>query len=303
MDSKTLIASSQRWLQTGLHAYSQGSDRLDFAVHHFGVAVEHLLKAYLSSLHPALVADGKDFASLLHATGHGARTGVGLTEVKTITVWEAAERSRRLLKAELPVTGDDFKALANGRNGVAHLGVHEAAKARELLIICIRAVDALLKVLDVNPAEFWGEYRALHDGLAEAHANELKIAYDIKIIKAKEVFAQRFGSFPAAEQAALIALFISQTPGTEWGAEDAEPLICPACSQQGLAEGHITIDPVDVDGDDWVVSLYPQHFLCRACDLSLDLEELPLAGISSWIPTNYDPYEWAEPDEDLARGR
>jgi hypothetical protein len=50
----------------GLGAFSRDGEPDDFAVHHVGVALEHLLKAYLAFLHPALIVDAKDFDSLLH---------------------------------------------------------------------------------------------------------------------------------------------------------------------------------------------------------------------------------------------
>lgn len=58
MDQESLQASSRRWMRAALEAVGR-RESLDFAVHHAGVGLEHLLKAYLCSLHPALVVDTK----------------------------------------------------------------------------------------------------------------------------------------------------------------------------------------------------------------------------------------------------
>ncbi|MFJ9523040.1 hypothetical protein ACIRPK_32935 [Kitasatospora sp. NPDC101801] len=84
MDAEQLTLSSQRWMAAALAAYSQGPQAYDFAVHHAGIAAEHLLKAYLASLHPALVVEAKDFDSLLHATGMGKYASGHVTRAKTI---------------------------------------------------------------------------------------------------------------------------------------------------------------------------------------------------------------------------
>jgi hypothetical protein len=95
MHAEQLKLSSQRWMTAALAAFSEGPEAYDFAVHHAGIAAEHLLKAYLATLHPALVVEGKDFDSLLHATGHGAHASVHVTRVKTIA-GPAGQRTARV---------------------------------------------------------------------------------------------------------------------------------------------------------------------------------------------------------------
>jgi hypothetical protein len=40
-----LKTSSKRWMTAALAAFSEGPESYDFAVHHAGIAAEHLLKA------------------------------------------------------------------------------------------------------------------------------------------------------------------------------------------------------------------------------------------------------------------
>jgi hypothetical protein len=91
MDPKDLAESSRRWMGMALSALTRPQD-VDMAVHHAVVACEHLLKAYLASLHPVLVAEGKDFTSLLHATGHGdkaKRTDLTAFQALLYSTWFA----------------------------------------------------------------------------------------------------------------------------------------------------------------------------------------------------------------------
>jgi hypothetical protein len=76
MDKEALEASPRRWMQAALDALCR-DESLDFAVHHAGAGLEHLLKAYLCSVHPALVIDATHWPSLLHVVGRGDRSGGG----------------------------------------------------------------------------------------------------------------------------------------------------------------------------------------------------------------------------------
>ena len=59
--------------------------------------LEHLLKAYLASLHPAHIVEEKHWESLLHATGHTSRSGVPRSRTRTIGLKTAFDRVKRLL--------------------------------------------------------------------------------------------------------------------------------------------------------------------------------------------------------------
>src|SRR5438874_28233 len=116
MDAIRLQESSRRWMATGLEAFSSGEGSFDFAVHHHGVALEHLLKAYLASLHPALIVEPKDFDSMLHATGHSDRAKRPSTRSKTIGLFEAFVRVKRLLPDQITVTEQEFEPVLAARN-------------------------------------------------------------------------------------------------------------------------------------------------------------------------------------------
>jgi hypothetical protein len=89
-------------------------DERDMAVLHCGIAVEHLLKAFLASKHPSLLVDGRDFSSLLHAVGEGAYATVDEHLTKSIGALECFRRVAQL--TALPVTErqSQFSALETG---------------------------------------------------------------------------------------------------------------------------------------------------------------------------------------------
>lgn len=103
LHAEQLAASSGKWMEAALAAFSNGSSSEDLAVHHVGVATEHLLKAFLAGLHPSLIVDGKDFDSLLYAAGHGERLQVRGSRVKTIQLGEAYDRAQKILKSKIPL--------------------------------------------------------------------------------------------------------------------------------------------------------------------------------------------------------
>ncbi|MFF2409771.1 hypothetical protein [Streptomyces sp. NPDC058092] len=306
MNRDELIASAKRWMHAGLGAFTRGAGDFDFAVHHLGVATEHTLKAYLASLHPALLVEGKDFDSLLHATGHGSRA-TAASQIKTLGVVVAYGRCRKLLPKQLKLDEGKFASgLANARNGVAHLGQHDSDQAQNAISICFQVVDPLLAALDVDPADFWGRYEPLHDRMVAERADELEIALAIKITKAQTDFATRFGSLLEPERLMLLqAISLSSTAG--YHEDSAEKTQCPACSQSGWLTGRLDVEWADdneeIDAEDStepVLVLHPDEFFCPFCGLSLQTDELETAKLPLEIVTSKDPYPYMEPDVDLA---
>jgi hypothetical protein len=125
-------------------AYARPKPDNDFAVHHVAVALEHLAKAYLCSLHPALIA-ASDFDSLLHLVDQGAYATKRAHRVRTIGMAEANQRVRQLLKTAYPYDGNPSSdPVLAARNGVAHAGLWPPEEARRVLALAVRRVDAIL---------------------------------------------------------------------------------------------------------------------------------------------------------------
>jgi hypothetical protein len=225
-------------MQAALEAVGRG-ESLDFAVHHAGVGLEHLLKAYLCSLHPALVVDAKDWPSLLHAVGHGGRSGIPASRTKSIGLKVAFDRVRGLLKPNIAVTDQAFELVSAARNGVAHIGAHDVRAARAALATCIRIATPVLTELGVDQPRYWGHYPALVGQLVDEQANEVRVTVEAKLARAKRTFQERFGGLTPEQRAGVVAAI----GATRAGAPDEELQVdCPACEGHGWLQGVTELD-------------------------------------------------------------
>lgn len=300
MDLEQLKASSQRWMAAALTAFAQGPDTYDFAVHHAGIAVEHLLKAYLVSLHPALIVDGRDFDSLLHATGHGAHASKPATRARTIGLMDAHTRVHAVLRARIPIDKRALEPVAEARNGVAHSGTHDAADVQTVFTTCLRLIDPLLTELQIDPATYWGRYTRLHDRLIEERAKATRIQLEGKLAKARATFEQRYEHLSPKERE-LVLTSATRRPTSYM--EREEERACPVCASTGWLIGDTYVDRTNGA----VVVFVPYIFQCTACDLEIENEEFWEMGDLGDEVILDDPPEdvyadW-EPDEDFYSGR
>ncbi|MGQ4453714.1 hypothetical protein [[Kitasatospora] papulosa] len=308
MDAEQLKSSSHRWMNAALAAFVEGPESHDFAVHHAGVATEHLFKAYLAGLHPALIVEGRHFDSLLHATGLGSHAGP-LSKVKTIGLVDAYGRVAKLLPGKIPISKEDLEPLTDARNGVAHSAIHDSAQSVAVFTTCLRLVDPVLEELKVDPNGYWGPYLVLHDKLVDEQVRQERIAAEALLVKARSLFEQRFGHMSSKERVVVLAAITSK-PMITMGRE--APVECPACGSQGwmagevepihhYRDGQFTVDPDEVFLD-------PHGFHCAACDLEVDIKLLLHVGdLPRGIFLDADPHDYNndEPrvDEDIRRGR
>ncbi|MEU8789739.1 hypothetical protein [Streptomyces sp. NPDC048643] len=269
MDAEQLKGSSHRWMNAALAAFVEGPASHDFAVHHAGVATEHLLKAYLAGIHPALIVDGRHFDSLLRATGLGSHAGP-LTKVKTIGLVDAYLRVVKLLPKKIPISKVDLEPLADARNGVAHSAIHDSAQSEAVFTACLRLVDPVLEELKVDPISYWGPYLLLHDKLVDEQVRLERVAAEALLIKARSLCEQRFGHMSPKERDVVLAAITSK-PMIIMGRE--APMECPACGSQGWMAGEVEAirryDDGQVTVDTEEVFLSPYGFHCAACELEV----------------------------------
>ncbi|MFE5742031.1 hypothetical protein [Streptomyces celluloflavus] len=309
MDAERLQVSSQRWMAAALAAFSHGAESYDFAVHHAGIAAEHLLKAFLTSLHPALVVEGKDFDSLLHTTGQGAHASAPITKIKTIGLVEAHSRTYRILRNKIPISQQDLLPLANARNGVAHSGLHEVTDVRTVFTTCLRLLDPLLVELNISPAAYWGPYQDLHDELIRERIRETSLQLQQKLAQARTTFEHRFGHLGLQERLTVLAA-ATRRPARASGCVENP---CPACHSMAWLRGTTMFN-----AEKKLARFTPVTFWCLACDLQVQGEELQELGdlgkettlgknlrfFLGFEPETQELHEedW-EPDEDFLRGR
>ncbi|MFG2546959.1 hypothetical protein ACGFOM_31475 [Streptomyces sp. NPDC048594] len=293
MDAEQLKGSSRRWMNAALAAFVEGPESHDFAVHHAGVATEHLLKAYLVGMHPALIVDAKHFDSLLHATGLGSHAGPP-TKVKTIGLVDAYLRVVKLLPRKIPISKEDLEPLADARNGVAHSAIHDSAKSEEVFTTCLRLVDPVLEELKIESNSYWGPYLVLHDKLVDEQVRQERVTAEALLVKARSLFKQRFGHMSPKERDVVLAAITSK-PTITMSRE--APVECPACGSQGWMAGEVEAIYVH-DGDQLTLNpeeviLDPHEFACAACGLEVGtkllrhLDDLPRGIFLDADPQDY----------------
>jgi hypothetical protein len=262
-----------------------------------------LLKAYLCSLHPALVVEAAHWPSLLHAVGHGARAGIPESRTKSIGLKLAFERVRTLLKPKMAVTDAVFELVFAARNGVAHVGAHDAEATRAVIGTCIRITAPVLAEMKIDSQHYWGDYISLVEQLAEEQINELRLTYEAKLARAKRTFGQRFGSLPFHRREEVVAaVAATELTFSDYGLQTG----CPACESEAWLDGSNEIIrdvDADVDTEDHGPNLvfYPSSFRCVVCGLELDGEELKLASLDQEQYRDVeDPSAYIPVDEDFA---
>jgi hypothetical protein len=284
-------------MHRGLAAFGDDAE-LDFAVHHAGVALEHLLKACLVSLNASLIVDARDFDSLLHATGHGQYARTPSAHVRTIGLVEAFKRSKIVLKASLSVDEKRFSALAEARNGVAHMGVYDRSEAERILSTCLQVADVLLDNLGVEPDSYWGEFSAVHDQLITVDADRTRARYEAKLTNALNTFNERFQGLEGPSWEAIRTVVAASV------VHELDPVhaTCPACRETGWLDGeravkddYIYLGNDEYEGGAWVV-MTPDVFRCPFCRLELRDVGLKLAGFAREIETGDNPSDFVDTD-------
>ncbi|MEU2797660.1 hypothetical protein [Streptomyces sp. NPDC007117] len=273
-----LAASSQAWMEAAFVAFAKGTSSEGMAVHHAAVATEHLLKAFLARVHPSLIVDGKDFPSLLYASGRSELYQVNSgrselhqvkgSQIKTIQLGEAYTRARSLLPA-IPPRPKGPWPLADARNGVAHSGYHDRGEVIDVLVNCIKVIDPLLDELGIG-AEYWGLHQGLHDKLLMDEVEAARVRLEQKLSRARRVFLERYGHIAEGRREGILAALAPVvTPG--WLGDYSARVACPVCPVKGYLLGLSFVDEERA-----TVVLTPHLFMCRFCELRVEREELDL---------------------------
>lgn len=265
VNKSDLLASSRRLMHLALGDLGAADQQADVVVLHAGVAIEHALKAYLCDIHPSLVADGRDLPSLLHAAGRGDLTKKELPLIKTIGAVDAFLRVSQILeKDKLQVTKEQFRVIADARNGVAHIGVHDATQLEDLLSTGIKVIDAVLAALGEDAAEYWGEFQPLHDKILDEKRRADWIRIEALKIRAHKTYETRFGASDTEERRKAIA---SAEVHSMVAGQAAAMRNCPACSNRGWVGGDLDTSFTEEEPQ---VILVTRHFLCSVCGFALD---------------------------------
>lgn len=253
-----------------------------------GLALEYTAKAFVASVHPVLMVDGRDFDSLLVATGHAHFTSAGLNNVRTITGSEACLRASRLTGGRWKFTKAD-DSVFHARNAAAHFAFHDDDGIDQVLRAMVRLVDDLrqLKVeIPETRAEFWGDATPIVNAILTDEASKLETRLQAKVIAARRKLDERLVGLDDAQRRAVLELVSGLPDGDADYEEERE---CPACHQWGWLRciiefgGSLPQDEDDEEPEWWEVFAYPVEFACSACGLTLDVREVEQAGFPEVI--------------------
>lgn len=263
-----LTESARRWMHAAFQAYTTEPRQSDFAVHHAQVATEHIVKGFLASRSPALVAE--DWNLLVHATGAVDLIHVGAQKPlvhngRSIDAAEAMNRARHF--APGLCSKQRYQEVLYARNGVAHLGWHEESVTERVMATCSDLVDALLHELSEDKSAFWGSWLTARGTLDKEHIGTLRKQVEWKVARAKATFRERF------DQPGITAPERSPVPRV-----DEDELVranaCPACGREGFLVGQFS----SASGSNDAV-FRADRFICGLCGLRLVVEEFALLGL------------------------
>lgn len=275
-----------------------------------GVAVEHMAKALLATLSPALIADrNADLDTMLHLTGFGHLAKCGPHEVKTVGAHEACLRVARLVPGFTYHQQAD-KALFDARNSGAHFALTTEDVARESARIMVRLLEPLIKAMDGDRSKFWGEMTSVADTLLDENASQISAALEMKLAVAKSRLEARLAGLGTNERDLVLKALSSH----QFLTKDEEPYECPACGQNGVVycevkdTGQPEFDFEQVSRDEFIYhggyidqTAYGVNFNCDACGLDLDYDEMIAADMLTEFERearDCEPWEFEELDRD-----
>ncbi|MEV6155757.1 hypothetical protein AB0L53_35995 [Nonomuraea sp. NPDC052129] len=291
MDHKELHASAVDFARRALDAYVRSDIRV--VLLNAAVSLEHLCKAYLCSLNPALLADLKNgpFDSLVLLTGHGHMIQKP-NHLRTVGGWDAFKRAQLLLpKPQAPEA--PIRQLINVRDGVIHMGHLDRHENRESFAAYLRFSDKLCDALGSSRDQHWGPHKDLVDSLITESLDEIARMVRYRISQARDRIESLLRLFPEDQhEVVLMARQVRPSGESTYGLERIEHA-CPACPNRGsVYAGRLDIardsdldsKPVRPDEKRPFV-LRGEIFACGSCDLRLSgSDELKAANLPTYIP-------------------
>lgn len=305
-----LRTSASSYARSALIHVTSDDDRVRGAID-AGVAVEHMAKALLATLSPALLADrNADLDTMLHLTGFGQLAKCNPHEIKTIGAHEACLRCARIVP-EFTYTHQADQALFTARNGGAHLALTTDDVARESARIMVRLLEPLIKTLDLDRAVFWGDMESVADILLDEKASQISAALEMKIAAARSRLEARLAGLAASDRALVL-----KSLNSDWYSptKSEELYECPACGQTAIVScelhdlGQPEFDYEQVDRHEFIYHgghidqmAYAVNFNCQTCGLDLDYDEMSAADMVTEYerePRECEPWEFEEADGD-----
>lgn len=253
--------------------------------------VELLGKAVIcKQIHPAAVADGKDFNSILFLSGHKALVAKKFRP-KTIGGREVLERCVVFMAKIKGSPADALSMLVDMRNGVAHMG----EGADDIPDAALRAFDLFVReaarLIGISPSKVLAPYERLFSRLSDEAASKIHKIVELKLATARDRFQSRYGNVSPERRRSLRVAVRPQLMADIDVDADCE---CPAGGEMGRAS---CAKSKELGDGVFRVTLFPGYFVCGYCDLQLDdFEEVEAAHLSEFEGED-EPYDGPDPDD------
>lgn len=251
-----LITSAREHLEKSF--YALGERRFGEFALSAGIAVEHLSKAMLCEIHPALIAE-KDLHSLLAMVGLSAFSPDKGNRVRTIGAREALERCSALFP-ELGEIVRSLRELLERRNAVAHLGSTPTHADDTTLYAYLRFIVVCCEIMSLAK-----------DDLTPVFADALDGSYGAADINAFPILcrvaAQRERFKTIARDYPEVLVRRAPEEPIEVGA-----IPCPACDAR-MAVIATAVSEIRENDDQYAVRVATlSGITCWRCGLNLDGE-------------------------------
>ena len=309
VDRTQLVESARDFAGRSLRAYLKADNRV--ILMDAACSLEHLSKAYLASLHPALLMDIRNgqLDSLLHLVGCGDKAGAPFP--RTISSREALNRVLRLLPGlDLPTL--PLNQLIDVRDGIVHVGYLTDDNTREALTAFLRYCNALYDELSIPAGERWNSHAELVRSLISQSLTEVEHEVQRKIGAAKNLVGELMAQIPKEEHGSVGFARQQRASLRRLPGERRVEVDCPACRDSdatcvGTTETEFGtyLEPGE-DGEDIVQRcayriFHARRLSCGVCELHLkNPDELKAAGLPiSWtLDEEVPPSEYADNDLD-----
>jgi hypothetical protein len=269
--------SRQYWLKSRMYqarAIEVSRDQSERAFWR-SLALEHLMRAALTSVHPALNADPRDEGKhLLHAFGFDTPG-----EPKSLPAQAVTSRLERIVPDFQKPHRQLCDYMMLRRNDEVHscASPYEGMREAEWLPHYYEVCDVLNRFVGESLESYFGEQEA------EA-GHQLSVRQSAKRGEVEKRVAKHRDDFGAKDEDERTRLIAAQHAAATAWASPSTSQPCPACGADALAVGSLvaTSEPVFREG----IFVEEQRYLtaaltCGACDFHLgDIEEIYWGGVA-----------------------
>ena len=260
---------SKQFAQSGIAGYCD--DDLPVFFLHASTSFELLLKSYLASRNPVLIADTQKttegFHSLLHLCGMSKHAKP--QKVRTVGVREAYSRARALHRKGLHPLEDNegLNTLFLVRNGVVHLGSLEDTEAHRVFSAYASTANSLLDEMGQAKDDYWGERENFVTQHLEQDLEKIKATALRKIERSRQRATEILDKLGAEEYQSLAS---SREPTKDY---ETSVIDCPACTATASMEGspYVSSSCGNLVEE---IEFEVERLSCAVCDLELSQEEL-----------------------------